>query len=484
MKTTFGIKPGTAIWLLFAAGAAILAIAGCDANTESGFATSEETDDKVLYTPEPLKLLAIGVPDFDAEISRQWAAERDGDLKIEHLSLDEFDTSDASQADVDLILHPSTINADLVSRGMVRVFPRDGLDDPEMNLSAFLLHFRKALVRHDDKTWSVSLGGHQLRLFYRRDILDAAQIAVPETWEDLTLAIDKLNDVESARELTPIVIPTAGESAGQMFMARVACLIRDQGKLTSFFDRRTMEPTVASAPFETALEEVKRLAEKTGGTFSVSEVFQKFAAGQAVFAIAWPSLDESIDADSIEKESAKWGVVRLPGSPSFYDLKESRWYKRSKDEDVKVDLLGIAANNISVASGTSNAKDAAEFVVWLTSKRNSQKLLQSTSAPFRAIHLARVGQWYSMEQADRKLLDQLADSITETHDSRIFLMFPQLPGKRQYLKILDDAVAEFLADQAGDAKATLGRVAKEWESVTESHGRQSQINELRRGNGI
>ena len=124
------------------------------------------------------------------------------------------------------------------------------------------------------------------------------------------------------------------------------------------------------------------------------------------------------------------------------------------------------------------------FVIWLTDKRNSQKLLQGIAAPFRATHLARVGQWYGIDQADREFLDAFADSIEETHKARIFLMFPQLPGKQRYLKTLDDAIAEFLAGQGGEAKDTLQRVEKEWEALTESLDRSRQVNELRRGNGI
>ena len=149
-----------------------------------------------------------------------------------------------------------------------------------------------------------------------------------------------------------------------------------------------------------------------------------------------------------------------------------------------MDLLGIAANNISISSRTSNAKDATEFVAWLADKRNSQKLLLDVAAPFRATHLARIGTWYSMEQADRTFLNEMADSIEETHKSRIFLMFPQLPGTRQYLSLLDDVVVKFLAGDGTDAKKVLEGVAKDWDELTESLGRESQVRELRQGNGI
>lgn len=484
MKTTSGINPRVVIWLLFATGAAILALSGCNSNVESGFATEENDSKEVIFKPEPLKLLAIGVPSFGEDIAKQWAAERDGELQIEHLSLEAFDSNSDLPSNVDLLVHPFSINVDLITKNIIRVFPRDMLVSEEMNQDGFMLHFRKALVRHDDKTWAVSLGGHQLRLLYRSDVLEAAKIQPPETWEDLSRAIEKLENSDAAKDLKTILIPTSDQLAGQMFMAKVASQIRDQGKLTSFFDRKTMKPTITAPPFESALTELKSLASESDEPLDVSEVFQKFAAGESVFAIAWPVGNPDLDAQKLESDSANWGISRLPGSPTFYDVKQSNWQKRNKRDDFKVDFLGTSANNISIAAGTSNAKDAANFVAWIADKKNSQKLLPNVGAPFRATHLARIGQWYSIEQADRQFLDALADSIEQTHESKIFLMFPQLPGKRQYLKLLDQAITDFLSNDDADAKKTLERVATQWEELTDSLGRDQQTKELRRGNGI
>ena len=264
MKTKFGIEPRVAFWLLFAAGAAILAMTGCNTKTESGFATADDNEEEVLIAPEPLRLLAIGVPDLSEEVSRQWAAERDGELEISHLSLEDFESTDGLSGDIDLVLHDSSVSADLISQNLIRVFPRDALGSEEMNENGILLHFRKALVRHDDKTWSVSLGGKQLRLFYRSDILESVGISPPETWEDLDRAVEKLKTADAVKGMASIMVPTANGMAGQMFMARAASQIRDQGKLTSFFDRKTMKPTIDSPPFVNALTSLKALTSETG----------------------------------------------------------------------------------------------------------------------------------------------------------------------------------------------------------------------------
>ena len=80
--------------------------------------------------------------------------------------------------------------------------------------------------------------------------------------------------------------------------------------------------------------------------------------------------------------------------------------------------------------------------------------------------------------------NQFADSIQATHDSRVFLVFPQVPGKVQYLKLLDDGIKSYLQSDDGDAKQTLEKVAANWEALTEALGRQSQVKHLRDGSGI
>jgi len=124
------------------------------------------------------------------------------------------------------------------------------------------------------------------------------------------------------------------------------------------------------------------------------------------------------------------------------------------------------------------------LVTWLTEKQNSQKLLPGAAAPFRATHLGRIGKWYSMEQADRKFLDNFVDSIEKTHQSKIVLMFPQIPAKHRYLKLLDVQVRKFLAGESSDAQKSLEQVSAQWEKLTEELGREVQTQELRRGNGF
>ena len=470
-------------WLLLAAGAGVLALVGCTTQQESGFESDEESTTAVAVRPDTLNITAIGVPNFSDEIARQWAAERDGQVNITHVTPGEFFDS-KSRKKADLFVHPSTILADLVSEDLLRVYPREGLVSASMNVDSYLAHFRKVGVRHNDKTWSVSLGGQQLRLFYRSDVLEVAGIDPPKTWEELDRAIEKVQQAEEAKDLLPVVVPSSEGHSVQLYLARLASELRDRGKLTFFFDRRTMQPTLDAPVFAGALEDLRNYNQLGQPELCVSETFELFAAGKAVFAIAWPTLGDDFDTENLEKASANWGVTRLPGSERTYDLKESSWRDRQTGAQQKVDLLGMASTSISISKRSSHANDAVEFVTWISEKQNSRKLLRNVAAPFRATHLGRVGEWYALEQANGEFLDALADSIEETHQSDMVMTFPMLPGTRQYLKLLDSGIRKFLSTENAGSEKALQDIGAQWESLTESLGRENQIRELKRGNGI
>ena len=144
----------------------------------------------------------------------------------------------------------------------------------------------------------------------------------------------------------------------------------------------------------------------------------------------------------------------------------------------------MASTSISISKRSSHANDAVEFVTWISEKQNSRKLLRNVAAPFRATHLGRVGEWYALEQANGEFLDALADSIEETHQSDMVMTFPMLPGTQQYLKLLDSGIRKFLSNENAGSEKALQDIGAQWESLTESLGRENQIRELKRGNGI
>jgi hypothetical protein len=441
--------------------AILLLLVGCDSRDTVDLADEEQVE-VAIRTPDPLKLVAIGMPDFGAEVARQWSARRDGELTIEHVTIEDFANSSDSIVEADLVVHPVSLTVDLVSKELIRPVPKKVWTDEELNRDGMLRHYRKSLVRHDDQLWSISLGGKQLFLLYRQDLLEKYQVKVPKTWSDLSEAIAKL---EGRKD-------------------ELAASVRDQGKLTTFFDRKTMQPMISAAPFVKALDDMRRLASFSESRLSPADAFKKFATGESVFAITFPAMYPGGEVPDFEEASDSWGIECLPGDAEVYDMKEARWERRPKQQRNRVDTFGLNAANVSVTASTSNANDAFEFATWLVSKEMSESLLSGLTGPFRATHLARLGKWSGVDQLGRDFVERYTDAIRETHDSELVFIFPQIPGKQQYLDAINEAVVEFVGDDKADAKSSLEKLGERWEAITESLGRKEQVAQLRKSSGF
>ncbi len=102
--------------------------------------------------------------------------------------------------------------------------------------------------------------------------------------------------------------------------------------------------------------------------------------------------------------------------------------------------------------------------------------------PFRASHLGDVSRWTG-DAISLDVADEFADVVAANHQRSLTLMFPRIPGSRKYLDSLDKAVRQAVAgDQT--AEDALKTAAREWDEITDSLGRQTQIRALRKETGL
>ena len=270
-----------------------------------------------------------------------------------------------------------------------------------------------------------------------------------------------------------------------MFLARAAPLIRNRGKLSTVFNRRTMQPLITDPPFQKALEDLKRLmSEPVQLELTPAQVYQNVLAGQAAIGVTWPGkhlIDETVDT---ETSPANVGFTAIPGSRQWFDSQSKKWNLRPKEDSQNVDLIGFSGLVASVSKSSRNAKWAFKFLEWLSSKSISLiTVVQSPrSGPFRASHLGDPTRWTDSRISD-DAARQYAAVIRNCNNQNIVFLFPRLPGREEYLEVLDRRVRECLEGKL-EPDAALELVAEEWETITEGKGRQLQISQLRRDAGL
>ena len=150
-------------------------------------------------------------------------------------------------------------------------------------------------------------------LFYRKDILDAAGIAAPKTWEEMWAAWDKVKSTPAAKGMTAYAGQFAKyEGLTVNFAAAVASaggtLFNEEGKPTATSDG-------AKAGLQAMVDGFKKgYIAKQALTYKEEESRQAFQDGKLLFLTNWPYVYAKFSqTDGSSKVAGKFGVAPMPG---------------------------------------------------------------------------------------------------------------------------------------------------------------------------
>jgi ABC-type glycerol-3-phosphate transport system substrate-binding protein len=449
----------------------------------------------IVETPDPLSMLLIGDhEELGKVIARQWSARRDGELDLQTMSGEQFAEDEFEIGrEVDIIVYPPGMLGELESRESLMEVPTWLLNSDELNKNEFLRHFRTTMVRHGSETWALPLGGPQLCMLYNVETFSQLGIDVVEetaTWEKFFKLLTKLEKTEVKDEggspiSTKIEMPFSDQSLVNMFLARSAPLIRSRGKLSTVFDRSSMDPLITTEPFVTALDDLKKILGDDQAQLSLSpqSVCRDVLTGKAALGFTWPGIAFGEIPES-ETTIGAMSVLRLPGATQWYDFRNESWSLRATEDSNRVDLVGFDGLVASVPQRSRNTQSAFRFLEWLASKPiNLSTVVQSgASGPFRASHLGDPSRWVA-DEVSEEAANAYGEAIRACHDESIVLMFPKILSRQRYLDSLNACLRECLEGKLTSTEA-LEQVAKEWNTITDSVGRAKQVVELRKDAGL
>ncbi|CRK57905.1 Maltose/maltodextrin ABC transporter, substrate binding periplasmic protein MalE [Alloactinosynnema sp. L-07] len=195
-------------------------------------------------------------------------------------------------------------------------------------------------------------------LYYRKDLLDAAGVAAPKTWAEMTAACDKViatnpglscyaGQFEKYEGLT-VNFSEAVNSAG-------GDVVGDDGK-------PNVNTAKAKAGLDFLVNGVKsgKIADKAR-TFKEEEGRRAFQAGELIFHRQWPYQYAKANAtDGSSQVAGKFAVAPLPGM-----------------DGPGSSTLG--GHNFAVSSFAKNKKTAVEFIKYMVDEKQQRANLEKTS---------------------------------------------------------------------------------------------------------
>lgn len=487
--------------------------------------------------PAPLWVTVVGNQDL-AESLRQltgeWESQAGYGLNIDvadalELSVHtrEFSTNS------DVVICRYSFFPFIAEGNQLEPIPRGFLEDAGGRWTNIFGSLRVRVLRWAEKPLAVPLGMTVFVLYLRADVLEHLGAKPPTTWQEYQLLAEKLaqskpkftsthsgemnttnkggiisvskSSTPSAGEnllvsnLFPAQTPTAPEAAGGeaeaslteprwfgtleplgpgwagcVLLARAAAYVVHRDYFSNYFSIEDMSPLIDREPFVRALEELcaaAKLGPPNVLSLTPDEVREAFWRGECGMAITWPSPTARL---SVSEPTPSVTFGHLPGSPDVYDIRRSQWQKRRRDEPWQVPLLGIDGW-VGVVLKTSERKsDAFQFLFWLSVEQASEftaKLPEVTM--YRSEHLTMFRNWVESPVPPPAAIEY-GLLVREMLEKPVSLVCLPLPGREEYLKALDEAVAKAVCGEASPREA-LRAAAERWQAITDKFGRDRQL---------
>ncbi|AFV90937.1 MAG: ABC transporter substrate-binding protein [Acidipropionibacterium acidipropionici] len=150
-------------------------------------------------------------------------------------------------------------------------------------------------------------------LFYRKDLLDAAGVAVPKTWDEMWAAWEKVKGTPAAKGMTAY--------AGQLSKYEgltvnfTSAVLSAGGAVYDEENKPTVNTDEAKAGLQTLVDGFKKgYIGKPNLTYKEEESRQAFQDGKVMFLVNWPYVyPKAAATDGSSKVAGKFGIAPVPG---------------------------------------------------------------------------------------------------------------------------------------------------------------------------
>jgi multiple sugar transport system substrate-binding protein len=205
--------------------------------------------------------------------------------------------------------------------------------------------------------------------YYRQDLLNAAGLNPPQTWDEYQQLLERI--AAWAPGLVAVE-PWSERFRTTMFLARAVSLAQHPGHFSLFFDIETGEPLIDSPGFVRALEAARAAVSRMEPavlTYDPADCRAALLSGRAALAIGYesPGFDESRDTDSPSvsaherADGMTIGVARLPGTREIYNPSRRAWEPPAEKGVQRVTLCGFAGWAIAASSASSPRETEASW---------------------------------------------------------------------------------------------------------------------------
>lgn len=456
----------------------VMLVTGCggDGNTETP---------QVDPADEPaVRILVLDDPPLAKAISRTWQERGEGEIEVSERTSDQVIDSPRKVLDADVVVFPAGMMGELAERDLIVPLESELRRDPNLALNDFLPAVRHTLMSWDRQVMGASFGVPQLLLLYRTDLLERLQVAPPTTWEAYYDLAAKVQDptvfgdlIEAPNDWLGVCEP-GGRWAGELLLAQAFTYLGESSTASSLWELRSMKPKLASPPFERALQ--RMAGAQVHRTLETPQAcFHALLQGKCAMAVCWPTGAGLKDLD-LPKKRLPVRVAKMPGAEEVYS--GSQWESRPTGKPNRVILWGVDGRMISVTRDAQRRQAAAQRLVWLSGKEWGEMVGVASNATMPVRMSSRgLSSWTGNSLSDDGLAS-LSEALTEGEEPEKAMTTIRIPGRRQYISALAEAVES--AQSGQPVNEVLRATVQRWDEITDDIGRDDQRAALGKSLGL
>ncbi|MEM3433908.1 MAG: sugar ABC transporter substrate-binding protein [Candidatus Bathyarchaeia archaeon] len=395
----------------------------------------------------------------------------------------------------DIVIFPAAWLPDFAAAGFLVPLDDFIAKDPYIQWEDILPVYRERIASWEGKVYAVPLDGDCHIFYYRKDALENPEYQAefkekygydlpvpPRTWKEVRDIAEFFNgwdwDGDGQIEYGVVEPRRYAGQADWCFFSRTVGYVALPGQPGGlFFDPETMTPRINSPGHVRALEDyVAIMKYGVPGMINMDsgEIRSVFAAGLAAMAIDWGDIGVISEVGEESTVRGKVGYAVLPGSDEVWDFAKGQWVKLPVPN--QAGYLAFGGWVAGIAHNSKHKEAAYDFISYLARPENSYISVTTSETgfnPYRYTHFTKLSGWIGMgfsPEAAEAYLKAIQDTIGHPNvqpDLRI-------PGQARYFEAVDRALSRVAAGELAP-KAALDEVARVWNEITDSLGRDKQL---------
>jgi len=366
--------------------------------------------------------------------------------------------------------------------------------DPAIEQADVGAFFRDFSEKYDGKIYMITLDGDFHMMYYRSDVLEAAGLEVPTTWDEYLAVAKAVNGQDMNGDGTPdfgSCIAKKRNAQSYWFVTDVVGSMT-QSKGTSqgaFFNTADMTPLVDNEAFRKALaflSESTQYGPPDELNLDVSDTRPLFASGRCALNLDWGDVGTiSIDPNQ-SKVMGKWGAAIMPGATEVLDWDSGKLVACDADtcpyaidgvNHAPFAAFGGWGGGINAAAD-SRVKDATyAFFSYMTQPAQSNADVTVGGTGFNPYRMSQLGYsdlWKNAGMTEDEAKVYLG-AINESMSSPNMILDLRIPQNQKYQQVvLDEAISRYLAGEI-DAEATVRAVSDGWSELNDEIGVDEQL---------